>query len=260
MSDDHHTRAAEQLWQAWSAGLLLDGIDADVRPHDLDEGYEVQRALDALAGPSVGWKIAATSAAGQQHLGVSGPMVGRLYRSQARIDGARLSVGAMRMRSAEPEFAFRFGRDLVPGAEAPDREQVLDAVQSLVLAIEVPDSRFADFAAAGAPQLIADAMCGGHFVLGREITDWRGLDLPGQRARMLRDGSEASAGSGSGVMGDPADALTWMVGEVLGRGWPLRAGEIVLTGASATPVEVDAGQVVVAEFEGLGTVSVEFVP
>lgn len=258
MGDDRHARAAEQLWQAWRSGEALDGIDADVRPRDLDQGYAVQRALDGLAGPSAGWKIAATSEAGQAHLGVPGPMVGRLYEIQARESGASLSVGSMRMRSAEPEFAFRFARDLAPGAELT-REEVLGAVGAVVLAIEVPDSRFVGFSAAGAPQLVADAMCGGHFVLGRAIEDWRGLDLPRRRARMLRGGQEASAGSGANVMGDPADALTWMANEVLGRGWSLGAGEVVLTGASAPPIDIDAGHAVVAEFDGLGAVEVRFV-
>lgn len=186
MSEASYARAAAQLWQAWTTGELLDGIDAEVRPRELDEGYGIQRALDELAGPSAGWKIAATSKAGQQHLGVPGPMLGRLYEMQARDSGASLSVRTMRMRSAEPEFAFRFARDIAPATDGITREQVLNAVGAVVLAIEVPDSRFADFGAAGGPQLVADAMCGGHFVLGRAISDWRALDLPRQRARMLR--------------------------------------------------------------------------
>lgn len=252
-------RAAAELWQAWASGRALDALPPDLRPGDLDEGYAVQRALDELAGPAAGWKIAATSKAGQDHLGASGPMVGRLYEAQRRDPGSALSVSAMRMRSAEPEFAFVLASDLAPRGGALSLEEVLAAVGSLVLAIEVPDSRFSDFTKVGVPSLAADAMCGGYFITGPSIADWRSLDLASQPARLLCAGREVSAGSGANVLGDPREALRWMAGEVLSRGWPLRAGDIVLTGASAAPVAVHAGDALEAVFDGLGSVEVEFV-
>jgi 2-keto-4-pentenoate hydratase len=252
-------RAAGELWQAWSSGRPLAALPPDLRPEDLDEGYAIQRALDDLAGPAAGWKIAATSKAGQEHLGASGPMVGRLYEAQRREPGSALSVSGMRMRSAEPEFAFVLAEDVAPGPEAPSLDEVLAAVGSLVLAIEVPDSRFSDFSQVGLPSLAADAMCGGHFITGPAVAGWRSLDLGSQPARLICDGGEVSAGSGANVLGDPREALRWMAGEVLSRGWPLRAGDIVLTGASAPPVAVHAGDALEAVFDGLGSVEVEFV-
>lgn len=251
--------AAATLWRAWSSAHALDALPPALRPDNLDEGYAIQRALDEEAGPAAGWKIAATSKAGQEHLGASGPMVGRLYEAQRRESGCALSVGGMRMRSAEPEFAFVLAEDLAPGDDAPSLDEVLAAVGSLVLAIEVPDSRFSDFSRVGVPSLAADAMCGGFFITGPSIADWRSLDLPAQTARLVCGGSEVSAGSGANVLGDPREALRWMAEEVLGRGWPLRAGEIVLTGASAAPVAVHAGDALEAVFDGLGSVEVEFV-
>jgi 2-keto-4-pentenoate hydratase len=245
--------AAATLWQAWSSGRALDALPPDLRPADLDEGYAVQRALDDLAGPAAGWKIAATSKAGQDHLGASGPMVGRLYELGRRETGSSLSVSGMQMRSAEPEFAFVLAEDV---ASADD---VLDAVDSLVLAIEVPDSRFSDFTQVGVPSLAADAMCGGFFITGPSVDGWRSLDLASQPARLICDGREVSAGSGAAVLGDPREALRWMAGEVLSRGWSLRAGDIVLTGASAPPVPVHAGDALEAVFDGLGSAQVEFV-
>ncbi len=252
-------RAAAALWQAWTSGQPLEALPADLRPADLDAGYTIQRALDDLAGAPAGWKIAATSQAGQKHLGASGPMVGRMYESQRRASGTTLSVRAMRMRSAEPEFAFVLGEDLHAGENPLGVEEVLAAVDSLVLAVEVPDSRYVDFTSVGVASLAADAMCGGHFITGPTISDWRSLDLPSQPARLLCGGEERSAGNGSSVMGDPREALAWMANEVLGRGWPLRAGEIVITGAASSPIGVQAGDRLQAVFDGLGTVEVEFV-
>ena len=259
MTAQEFGRAAGELWQAWSSGRHLNALPPDLRPGDLDEGYAIQRALDELAGPPAGWKIAATSKAGQDHLGASGPMVGRLYELQRGEPGSALSVSGMRMRSAEPEFAFVLSEDLAPRSGPPSLDEVLAAVGSLVLAIEVPDSRFSDFTQVGVPSLAADSMCGGYFIAGRSVADWRSLDLAAQPARLLSDGREVSTGSGANVLGDPREALRWMAGEVLGRGWPLRAGDIVLTGASAAPIAVHARDSLEAVFDGLGSVEVEFV-
>jgi 2-keto-4-pentenoate hydratase len=186
-------------------------------------------------------------------------MVGRLYEAQRRRSGANLSVGKMQMRSAEPEFAFVLAQDLEARSGGLDLQDVLAAVGSLVLAIEVPDSRFVDFSAVGVPSLVADMMCGGHFITGPSVADWRSLDLAQQTARMLCDGEERSAGRGADVLGDPREALTWMANEVLRQGWPLQAGDVIMTGASAPPVPVHAGDAVQAVFDGLGTVAVRFV-
>jgi 2-keto-4-pentenoate hydratase len=259
VSQRRHQDAAQALWDAWTSDSPLSALEPDQRPRDLDEGYAIQRALDELAGPPAGWKIAATSKAGQQHLGAPGPMVGRLYEAQRRRPGSALAVTSMQMRSCEPEFAFVLAEDLQRKPERLGADEVLAAVGAMVLAIEVPDSRFEDFGKVGVPSLVADAMCGGHFILGPSIADWRSLDLPAQQARLLRDGEERSAGRGADVMGDPRQALAWLANEVLGRGWQLRAGDVVLTGASAPPIQVDAGDGILAEFAALGTVEVLFV-
>jgi 2-keto-4-pentenoate hydratase len=258
-TDQEFRRAAETLWRAWTSGSPLDALAPELRPGTVAEGYAVQRALDELAGPATGWKIAATSKAGQAHIGADGPLVGRLYESEHRPSGSALSVRTMRMRSAEPEFAFVLASDLNRGRGKLTVEDVLAAVGSMVLAVEVPDSRFVDFKQAGVPSLIADGMCGGHFVTGPSIEGWRSLDLREQPARVLCNGDERSAGRGANVMGDPRSALAWMANEVLDRGWPLREGDIIITGASAPPIPVQAGDDLEAVFDGLGTVSVRFV-
>jgi 2-keto-4-pentenoate hydratase len=255
---DTHRAAARSIWEAWTAEHPLPAIAADTRPADLDEGYAIQRQLDGLAGVPAGWKIAATSKAGQDHLGATGPMVGRLYEFQRQRSGITLPAQAMRMRSAEPEFAFILAEDLDRGSGPLEADDVLAAVASLVLAIEVPDSRFEDFTSVGVPSLVADAMCSGHFILGPTIGDWRGLDLAAQEARVLVNGEARSTGRGANVMGDPREALTWMANEVTGRGWSLGAGDVVLTGAAAAPIPIAPGDAVLAEFGGLGTVEVSF--
>ena len=107
--------AAAILWNHWQAGTVLAALPEAVRPRNRTDGYAVQSllALEARQG-LIGWKIAATSAAGQAHIGVDGPLAGRLLGERTFASGATLSLTHNRMRVAEPEFAFRAGRDLAP--------------------------------------------------------------------------------------------------------------------------------------------------
>ena len=75
--------ASELLWNCWEQGRRLLSIPEDIRPQTREEGYAVQALLEQRsAGPLFGWKIAATSAAGQAHINVTGPLAGRLLREK----------------------------------------------------------------------------------------------------------------------------------------------------------------------------------
>ena len=252
--------AAGILWDAFSQHDTLDTLPADCRPASRADGYRVQQALLALSGErGWGWKIAATSTAGQQHIGVDGPLAGRIYASRVDRPGAELSLAGNRMRVAEIEFAFRIGHTLSPGKAPRSRDEVLSAVDALLPSIEVPDSRFAPFERAGAPQLIADNACAWRFVAGNPAPEaWRGLDLSRWTVE-ARVGSRFSRqGIGSNVLGDPRDALAWLVNELSAHGITLEAGQVVTTGTCLPPLEIEPGDHVVADFGMLGQVDVRF--
>jgi 2-keto-4-pentenoate hydratase len=252
-------KAADTLWQARLAGHRLDALPANCRPQSLEEGYAVQDVMAALIGDTVaGWKIAATSEAGQRHIGVSEPLAGRLFDRFVRKDGAILAAGAMHMRVVEAEFAFRLGDDLPARGEPYGIEEVMTAVADLHLAIEVPDARFERFAEVGPASIVADDAFAGWFVLGRRIEDWRSLDLRTLPVRARLNGKPVGEGSGANVLGDPRRALTWIANDRARRGSGLSAGEIVTTGTCLTPIAIVPGDRVSVEFRGLGDVGVAF--
>jgi 2-keto-4-pentenoate hydratase len=253
-------QAADLLWSAWRQGRRLAALPENCRPRSLEDGYAVQDALAARhGGDRLGWKIAATSADGQRHIGVTEPLGGRLFAVFARGDGACLAAQGLHMRVAEAEFAFRMGTDLPPRERTYGIEEVMRAVSDLHLAIEVPDSRYEDFATAGAPQLVADDACAGFFVLGGKVADWRAVDLARHPVAAYRNGDLAARGSGANVLGDPRVALAWLANDRAKRGSGLKAGEVVTTGTCVKPVAIGAGDDVVADFGPLGRVRVGFV-
>ena len=253
--------AAARLWGHWQQRTRLDELPAHCRPATRAEAYAIQAEVAKLSGQDIiGWKIAATSKAGQQHIRVDGPIAGCLLAARALEAGVRIPLAGNNMKVAEAEFAFRLARDL-PGRDgAYGVAEVLDAVGSLHPAIEVPDSRYEDFTRVGAAQLIADVACACWVVIGPAIrVDWRARDLVQHGVAAYRNGALAGQGSGANVLGDPRAALAWIANELCSYGAGLRAGEVVITGTCLTPVPVAAGDEVKVDFGEFGTLEVGFV-
>jgi 2-keto-4-pentenoate hydratase len=248
--------AAKFVWDTWQAGGKVREIPAAHRPASRAEGYQVQAKVAKLSGQALfGWKIAATSVAGQKHIGVDGPLAGRLLAKRAFESGAKVSLANNIMKVAEAEFAFRMGRDLPPREQPYAVAEVLAAVESLHPAIEIPDSRYEEFVKVGAPQLIADCACACFFVLGAPtVADWRQIDLVEHPVKAFVDGKLAREGKGANVLGDPRVALAWIANELSLANDMLRAGQVVTTGTCVVPVEVASGNHVVADFGAIGKV------
>jgi 2-keto-4-pentenoate hydratase len=261
MTEDLVQVAADLLWNCWMQGRRIITLPSNLAPRTRAEGYAIQQCLAAKsASPLFGWKIAATSTAGQAHINVDGPLAGRLLRERVIDDGGDVPFGANHMRVAEAEFAFRMARDVPPRAAPYATSEVLEAVETLHPAIEIPDSRFDDFTIVGAAQLIADNACAHYFVLGPATTaDWRSIDLAVHRAvgRVVHQNGEwlHRQGVGATVHGDPRDALAWLVNELSSLGVTLRAGETVTTGTCLAPLAIEPGDEITVDFGVLGGVS-----
>src|SRR6201991_1282535 len=255
LDKDQAAAAAKTLHDNWQAGTKIGDLDPLQRPRDRVEGYAIQAAMQAY-GNLFGWKIAATSEAGQKHINVAGPQAGRIFSERVIPDGGTAAMAGNEMRVGEPEFAFRMARDLPPRSEPYAVQEVLDAVGTLHPAIEIPDSRFQDFISAGAAQIIADNACAHLFVLGPPTTaDWRALDLVEEKPVITLRGQQFT-GHGKNVLGDPLIALTWLANELRQLGMTLKAGRVVTTGTCHPPLQIQAGDRVECDFGLLGKVSV----
>ena len=256
--------AARVIWSHWQSGQVLNALPEACRPLTTEQGYAAQAQLPTVSGRTVvGWKIAATSANGQAHIHVGGPLAGRLLSGQVFDSGATVPSQGNRMRVAEPEFAFAMGQDLPPQSEPYTQQQVMAAVAALHPAIEVPDSRLEPFTAAGEAQLLADNACARHFVLGPAAPDlWRTVDLStypvharvdqGERSRYTREGN------GGNVLGDPRTALTWLANQLSRLGITLQKGQVVTTGTCMVPLELEPGDTATADYGPLGRVRMTF--
>jgi len=146
-----YTAAAENLYSLWQHKIRCLSLPEAIRPRDRLEGYGVQQAFAERHGVAVaGWKIAATSIDGQKHIGVDGPLAGRLFADRVLANGARVPLTGNLMRVAEIEFAFCFGQRLAPRAAPYTTTECWRLSAPCIHRSKLPDSRFEDFVTAGA--------------------------------------------------------------------------------------------------------------
>jgi len=248
--------AADRLREADRTGVPCPPIRDLIASDDLAAAYAVQQLLTAervAAGATVvGRKIGLTSEAVQQQLGVDTPDLGVLFDDMAYEDGDVVPADATMQARAEAEIAFVLADDLLDGPL--DRGQVRQAIGHAVAAIEICGSRVAGWDISLA-DTVADNASAGVYVLGsrhRSLDDFEPRDVV---MSMAIDGEEVSTGSGDACLGDPIAAVQWLARQARDLGAPLRAGQLILSGALGPMRPIAPGQTVRSTVSGLGSVT-----
>jgi 2-keto-4-pentenoate hydratase len=251
--------AADRLREAARTGTPCVPVRDLIGPSDVAAAYAVQQRLtDArVAGGAVviGRKIGLTAAAVQQQLGVDQPDFGVLFADMVCREDEPIPISRLLQPKIEAEVAFVLAQDLSGGPF--DKARVRAAVAYAVAALEVVDSRIAGWDISLA-DTVADNASSGLLVLGadrKELDDFE----PGEALMsMARQGEVVSQGSGAACLGDPLNALAWLAEKACDLGQPLRAGDLVLSGALGPMVAVREGDAFAADISGLGTVRASF--
>jgi 2-keto-4-pentenoate hydratase len=250
-----HAALAERLRSAYTSGTvppLRDGL----APTDAVGAYAVQeintRFWEAQGRRIVGRKAGLTAKAVQAQLGVDQPDFGVLFDDMRVADGGTLDPARCIQPKAEAEIAFVLGADL-PDMDT-SAEQVAAAVATVHAAIEIVDSRIADWKITFA-DTVADNGSSAFFVLAEEGLPLAGRDLEGAAMEMTIDGAVVSTGIGAAALGNPLNAAAWLAQTLAARGEPLKAGDIVLAGAIGPMATLAPGNRVEAKVAGIGTCS-----
>ncbi|MET8255242.1 fumarylacetoacetate hydrolase family protein [Micromonospora sp. NPDC005197] len=252
-------QAADRLESAARNGTPCEPVRDLLGDSDMELAYAVQQRLTrnrlAAGARIVGRKIGLTSPAVQQQLGVDRPDFGVLFDD---MDVSHLPVipsGRLLQAKAEAEIAFVLGADL--NSENLSVDVVRAAVDYAVAALEIVDSRVADWDIR-ITDTVADNASSGLYVLGSQrvtLTDFEPVDVT---MRMYVDDDLVSEGYGAACLGDPLNALLWLARTTRELGEPLRAGQVVLSGALGPMVATPTGARVRAEISSLGTVTATF--
>ncbi len=248
--------AAERLLAAARSGVPCTPVRDLIGADDVQAAYAVQQRLTAARIASgariVGRKIGLTSAAVQAQLGVDQPDFGVLFDDMEHHGGDTVPGGSVLQPRAEAEIAFVLGEDLADGDLGLAR--VRAAVDHAVAAVEICGSRIAGWDISFG-DTVADNASSGAYVLGPERVRLDAFEPREAAMTMTIDGETVSTGTGAACLGDPLAALAWLAGRARELGDPLRAGQVVLSGALGPMRPLARGQRVRATITGLGAVS-----
>ena len=256
-------RVARHLLAQHDRRERFEALSGDLSLESLEEAYHAQQALIALweagdRGPVGGYKIALTSTAIQELVGLNEPCGAAIFASTIHQSPADITLSDFVRLGLEFELAFRMGKD-VPAAGAPyDAASIQDYVDTALPAFELIEDRDADYRNLDALSLVADnAWCGG-IVLGPPSTAWRALDLATTPVLLSYNGSTETAVTGE-AMGNPLNSLSFLANLLAGQGRSLRAGDVVMSGSTLATQFAKSGDHVVYTVEGLGAVELRVI-
>ena len=225
------------------------------------DGYAVQQQLTSLlladGDRIVGYKVGLTSKPMQQMIGVDQPDYGPVLASTVYADGDSISLGSFIQPKIEAEIAFVLGSPLA----GPD-VSVLDArraIAGMVAAVEIVDSRFADWRIKLA-DTVADLASNGAVAVSSRLVPLEGVDPRLIGMVLTRQGELIATGAGAAALGDPVKVVAWLANTLGEMGVKLEAGHLIMTGALHAAVPMRPGDVFRADFDRLGPLTVRVGP
>lgn len=255
---DSTLAAADRLEQAQHTGTPTSPVRDILGSTDISVAYAVQTELNlrrAARGAQItGRKIGLTSPAIQKQLGVDQPDFGVLFDDMAYPDGGSVAISKLLQPRVEAEVAFVLAQGL---DGALDLASVRAAVEYTVAALEIVDSRVAHWDIT-IVDTVADNGSSALYVLGTNHVTLDEFEPKEVEMTMTVDGEVVSKGSGTDCLGDPLEALLWLARTAQEYGDPLRAGQVILSGALGPMAPVTSNNSVRAEISHLGSVAINF--
>ena len=251
--------AAKRLREAAHKKETCQPIRNLIGETDLDKAYTIQNINNALrvanGAKAIGCKIGLTSFTVQKQLGIDQPDFGVLFNDMEIWNNGEISISELMQPKIETEIAFVVGKDL--NKDYIGTADVLSAIEYALPSLEIVGSRIENWDIK-ITDTIADNAAASHFVLGHQPIPLRKLDLVNCKMVMKKGKKKVSEGVGASCLGSPVNAMIWLAQKMAELGKPLRAGDVVLTGALGPMSAVKAGDSFTATIDGLGGVSVNF--
>jgi 2-keto-4-pentenoate hydratase len=261
VTPDAARQAAHCLVRAGEEGRRVRDFPPGCRPADMAAAEAIADLVAALAGGVFGgWKLGGTNPAARAKAGIERPFRGRIRASMIYESPAEIPWPDLMRPVVEPEIAFRLGRHLPPRGRDYGADDMVQAIEAIMPAIEIPESRLSDDHLAGGFGMVADQGFAGRLVLGPPCPDWQRLDLVALTASLAVNGRVVAEGKGAAAMGHPLAALAWLANERIAHGDSLRSGQVISTGSLTGIQRVAPDDKVVADFGPLGQAALTLLP
>jgi 2-keto-4-pentenoate hydratase len=204
----------------------------------------------------VGHKVALTTKASRDHLGVHEPCYGHILDKCVYASDSDVPIGNLTAPHIEAEIAFVLGEDLRgPGVTPVD---VMRATHGVLPSLELVDLKVQEEGISANDVIIHNALHGG-LVVGSRLCPMDGLDLQYEGVTVEFNGELHGSGTGFEVMSNPINPVVWLANKLAEFGDYLRAGETIISGSMVTPAELKPGDFVKVTYSRMGTVGARFV-
>ncbi len=251
--------AAKRLREAEAKGIVCEPVRNLIGPTDIEKAYAVQAINTALrvaqGAKPIGSKIGLTAPVIQKQLGVDQPDFGTLWQDKEVENGGVISMKELMQPRAEAELAFVLGKDLT--SEKLTSVDIISAIDYALASIEIVGSRIKNWDIK-ITDTIADNASASHWVVGHQPVKLENIDLLNCKMILKNNGKIVSEGTGQNCLGSPINAALWLARKLVKMGTPMRAGEVILTGALGPMIAAKAGDNFHVIIEGAGEVSVGF--
>ena len=265
MNRAQHQSAAAALLQAEQSGQQIGLLSLQYPEMTMDDAYAIQNEIlnqkISQGREIIGWKIGLTSKAMQKTLNIDIPDSGILFDDMRFSHKATIPNGRFIQPRIEVEIAFVMKRALA--GEAISREDVLNATDYVVPAIEILDTRIqrSDPATGKARTIvdtISDNAANAGIVCGNDKHNPADVDLRWVGALVFSNGDIEETGLGAAVLNDPVESVVWLARRMSQYGQSIEAGQVILSGSFTRPLECPSGTEIYADFGDFGEVGVLF--
>ena len=260
------------LSQETIAGLAEHLENAELQAHDVkkitldhpdmdwedayDIQWEIRRRKEARGTRIIGLKMGLTSYAKMAQMGVENPLYAFLADYFSVPDGGSVKTSELIHPKVEAEIAVVTNKELSgPGCTIA---HVLDAIESVVPAVEIIDSRYENFNF-DLKSVIADNASSSRFITGGNLKRVEDVDMKTLGVVMEKNGQVVELGAGAAVLGHPAASVAMLANMLAERDEVIPAGTFIMTGGITAAVPVEAGDHVSVRYQDLGSISVNFV-
>jgi len=256
---NHLEQFAHELLEATRTLVPVAPLRDRLEGMTVQDAYEVQNAQlqDHLAAGRIlaGRKVGLTSLSMQAQLGVDSPDFGFFFEDMVHHQDARIEASGFISPKVEPEFGFVLKSRL--GGPGVTVEQAREAIGEVYAAIEIIDSRIADWNIKLVDTVADNASCGA-IAVGTSPLPVAIEDLASVACTLRINGEARESGTGEAVMGDPVAPLAWLANLLGTQGVSLEAGQLVLPGSFTKALPVLAGESATADFGDLGSLTIHF--
>lgn len=259
LSPEQIDRAAAIVAEAYRSNMIASDLPEDCTPRTADDGRAVQDRFAAMMGPIIGWKTGHANPAMRAKFGDGVPALGRYFEGMIVPGPMAIARSAIVNPFVEGELAVRMGKDLPPRSREYGREEILDAIEAMMPAIEFAEVRSRTFTDMTVYGLVAFNAGAFRLILGPEIPAWRNAPIMGLTAQLVLDGVTVATEYTDDQRTDYEWVMHFLANDLSRRGIGLARGQIVSTGVILKYVPLGTARKAVFRVDGVGEVHLDIV-